>query len=405
MEESDSYHTQNESIEPEDNKKPFVVFAKLNKYFIIPFLCPILCMTANYFLALLVEEKVIKRVEFTGLIIIEFSYVVGGLVYFIIYIKQKVNKEKEHYFKDGIKYLYNKSTKIKNKFKYYLLLLSMSLLMGGNEFIIAFNVGKNLFDLRICFLFFIPLFSMFILKESIYKHHKLSLIIATFGIILLLVPVFLEINKYELIPNILNLVVGICFPLFFVVIKYGSHNYYRHPLKLSLIFGNIAIFLTSLIFVCYSLIKYGDLSYFQNLKDFIDFSAAGNIEIVYFILMFTTGTIMQVFTLLALFYFSPTLIMVNDIIHPMLLDVVIAIRDGRPSMPNFILYFAGYLIVFFSALIYNEIIIFNVCGLSNNTRKFVFQRADKEIQQIEESFNTDSSLNLEDDSSKNKEEA
>ena len=76
---------------------------------------------------------------------------------------------------------------------------------------------------------------------------------------------------------------GICFPLFFVVIKYASHNYYRHPLKLSLIFGIIAIFLTSLIFVCYSLIKYGDLSYFQYLKDFIDFSAAGNIEIVYFI--------------------------------------------------------------------------------------------------------------------------
>ena len=48
--------------------------------------------------------------------------------------------------------------------------------------------------------------------------------------------------------------------------------------------------------------------------------------------MFTTGTIMQVFTLLALFYFSPTLIMVTDIIHPMLLDVVIAIRDGRPSI-------------------------------------------------------------------------
>jgi ABC-type Fe3+-siderophore transport system permease subunit len=112
MEESDSNHTQNESIEPEDNKKSLVVFAKLNKYFIISFLCHILCMAANYFLALLVKEKVIKRVEFTGLIIIEFSYVVGGLVYFIIYIKQKANKEKEHYFKEGIKYLYNKSTKI-----------------------------------------------------------------------------------------------------------------------------------------------------------------------------------------------------------------------------------------------------------------------------------------------------
>jgi drug/metabolite transporter (DMT)-like permease len=238
---------------------------------------------------------------------------------------------------------------------------------------------------------------MLILKERIYKHHKLSLIIATFGIVLILVPVFLEIDKYELTPNILNFVVGVCFPLFFVVIKYGSDKYYRHPLKLSLIFGIIAIFLTCIIFICYSLIKYRNLSYFENLKDFIDFSEAGKSEIVYFILMFATGTIMQVFTLLGLFYFSPTLIMVTDIIHPMLLDVVIAFKEGS-SMPNFILYFAGYLIVFFSALIYNEIIVFNCCGLSNDTKKFVLQRADKEIQQIEESFKSDSSLNLDDDS-------
>ena len=209
---------------------------------------------------------------------------------------------------------------------------------------------------------------MLILKERIYKHHKLSLIIATFGIVLILVPVFLEIEKYELIPNILNFVVGVCFPLFFVVIKYGSDKYYRHPLKLSLIFGIIAIFLTCIIFVCYSLIKYRDLSYFENLKNFIDFSEAENREI--FILMFATGTIMQVFTLLALFYFSPTLIMVTDIIHPMLLDVLITIRDG-PSMPNIILYFAGYLVLLFSALIYNEIIVFNVCN-GNDYASFYF---------------------------------
>ena len=31
-------------------------FTKLNKYFIIPFICPIICMIGNYFLDLMSEQ-------------------------------------------------------------------------------------------------------------------------------------------------------------------------------------------------------------------------------------------------------------------------------------------------------------------------------------------------------------
>ena len=36
----------------------------------------------------------------------------------------------------------------------------------------------------------------------------------------------------------------------------------------------------------------------------------------------------------------------------------------------------------FSALIYNEIIIFNFCGLSKNTKKVVNERMDEEILEM-----------------------
>ena len=45
----------------------------------------------------------------------------------------------------------------------------------------------------------------------------------------------------------------------------------------------------------------------------------------------------------------------------------------------------GYLIVLFSSLIYNELIIFNFCGLSKETKKFVDQRGKMDIQQMNNS--------------------
>ena len=44
----------------------------------------------------------------------------------------------------------------------------------------------------------------------------------------------------------------------------------------------------------------------------------------------------------------------------------------------------GYIIGIFSSLIYNKIIIFNFCGLSKNTKKFVNQRMDEEILEMED---------------------
>ena len=53
----------------------------------------------------------------------------------------------------------------------------------------------------------------------------------------------------------------------------------------------------------------------------------------------------------------------------------------------------GYLIVLFSSLIYNEIIILNFLGLSKNTKIFVEQRVNKEEKQIEDANLSDSNQN------------
>ena len=82
-------------------------------------------------------------------------------------------------------------------------------------------------------------------------------------------------------------------------------------------------------------------------------------------------------TLSSLFYFSPNLITVTNIIHPILLFIYGIIVNG-PKKPKAVLFPIGLIICLFSPLIYNEIIILNFWGLSKNTRKFVKQRVELE---------------------------
>ena len=396
MEETDLKENTSETEEQEKDKKPLITFAKLNKYFLIPFLCPIFCMSTNFLIRELSNSNITKRLEFIGLIYVELSYFAGGLFHFVSKFLTKSNKIKERVSSNGIKYIYSDKKNYKSS-RALMLIILLSFLMGISEFVGLFTMGKHLFEFRLYFLFFIPLFSKLILRENIYKHQYLSLIIAAAGIIFLFVPVCLVLDSCDIVPNILNLVSGFSYSLFLVVIKYMTQKYYISPFKLSLIFGILSIIFTCIIFIFFSLIKYHDLSYFNNI---IDFSEVKNKEIIiylYLILCFLSATTLRVFTLLAIFYFSPTLIIVTDIISPMLLWVVLTIQNCD-SIITAIINPIGYVIVLFSSLIYNEIIIFNFWGLSHNTKKFVDQRVSTEIKQIEDALLSENSQNNDDDS-------
>ena len=165
------------------------------------------------------------------------------------------------------------------------------------------------------------------------------------------------------------------FSLFYVLIKYLVEKYYISPLKISLITGILALFLDCIVSIIYSLIRYHDLSYLKNAFDFSQEENKFKISI-YIILYNLFKLLQQFFVLLALFYFSPTLLIITNIISPFLSWIVFGIQDidSYFKMPDVVLYPIGYIIVIFSALIYNEIIIFNFCGLNKDTKKFVNQR-------------------------------
>ena len=65
------------------------------------------------------------------------------------------------------------------------------------------------------------------------------------------------------------------------------------------------------------------------------------------------------------------------------------IENNNKTKLELAIYPIGYIIVLFSSLIYNEIVIFNFCGLSQNTKKFVDQRMIKEISEMNKLTNND----------------
>ena len=91
--------------EQENKKTSLITFAKLNKFFLIPFIAPIFCMSTNYCIALLIETNTIKKLEFLGVIYIEITYMLVGLLHFIPYFRKNIGKGND-----------SKRTNISNKY-------------------------------------------------------------------------------------------------------------------------------------------------------------------------------------------------------------------------------------------------------------------------------------------------
>ena len=319
--------------------------------------------------------------------------VAAGLFYFISYFRKNINNKNIKNI--GINYIYNKNSpylKNKNKIKILILLLSLMHVLDDLLWIfiiISLNGIYKVLEERLFYLFFIPLFSKIILKENIYKHHYFSMLILLIGVIFIIIPKCLDLeNDYiVVVVNILNFIKAINFSLFLIIFKYLIEKYYLYPLKISLIIGIISTIINTIGYVIYSLTR-DDFSFFT---DCFDFSGKNKLVIsIYFIFYFVFGFLSSLFLFLSLFYFSPNIIIISNSITPLFIWIAMAIIM-KPTTEVMILNPIGYLIILISSLIYNELIIFNCCGLNKNTKKFVNKRINKELEEIKNNEDNSSS--------------
>ena len=237
---------------------------------------------------------------------------------------------------------------------------------------------KKVFEERLYFLFFIPLFSKYLLKIKIVNHQILSLLIAFIGLILLFIPIILVIGEEDIIINIIIFVSSIGVSLLLVLCKYLTHNYYMSPYLCILFLGIISITITIIGFLLYSLINNHNLDIIIDSFNFSKIETNGDILCLYILATFLFASILQVLTILIIYYFSPTLYTVTDIIIPLLTWILKSSKDGETTT-NIILKSLGFSIVFISSLIYNEIIICNFYGFNVNAKKCIEERQKEEL--------------------------
>ena len=382
-------------------RKHFIIsFGKLNKYYIIPFICPIICMVAHYILGLINRD--LKNKQLLLILFRESTYVITGLLYYVTIFQTKVKEGKESFDKQRnnlLNLVHNKNNNNnlvdkKSSLKKWLLIILVSFLLIIYETVPLFNIDKHIFDERFFILICIPSLSKFILNENIFKHHFFALMISMIGMIVLFIPVALVINSDDIIANILKCIFSIGCSLFLVIIKYITNVYYISIFQVCLFFSIMSIGFTIFGFSIYSLIYYKVFTYIKNNFDFSDVKNGTKI-IIFFVITFILSIIVDFLLLIIILYFSPILFMVTDIIHPLSMFIIKSIADGV-SMPNVVLYPIGYIIVLFGSLIYNEVFILNFCDLNKNTKKFVEMRQNIESLDLR-------SLELEENNKSNKE--
>jgi hypothetical protein len=365
-------------------------------------MCPIFCFLGNYFTELYVKipnensiDDKIKKKLFLLSFIISLPYFGGGLLYFITYIRTKTEASKKssenktdkraYSISSSVTYIYNEPIGQNNTLKIFSILLLISLLI--NFFVIcsllAFN--KNVFERRLYYLILLPIFSKIILKNELFSHQILSLCISIIGIIFLFIPIALIIKKDDIIINILLFLSIFVYSFVDVMVKYLTHKYYLSPYFCLLFIG----FFSFIIFLIGFIIYYS----ITNFHDFIEnFKNESLISVIYIISTIISFTILKVLSFLVIYYFSPTLLMVTDIIHPIIkwfTSLSENEKDKQNKTLEIILNSIGYFLVLFSSLIYNEIIILNFYGLNKNTKKYLEKKQREEFSSILDYYDDD----------------
>ena len=358
-------------------KKSFITFTNFNKYLFFPFLSSILVGPAFYF-SQLIGQNGIKRNDFYIIILYDISNIIVGLVYFIPCFMEKDNKNNDKNVNNkGIKYIHN-NIKIVNKKKVIFLFSIICIVVILNTLIIGNN--KTTDQMLLFIIIFITIFSKFILKENLYKHHYLSFVIDIVGVIMTLIPNYLGFSKDILINYLFDLISGICVSLIYVLLKYFSQVYYISIFRISFLLGIVTTLFTIIGFIIYSLFKYHDLRYFNECFDFSEVDSI-IIIIIYLLLILLFFVFSQLFVFISLFNFSPTLLIIAQIISPLAFFTLNTINNGI-AMPDIVVCPIGYFIALFSSLVFNELIILNFFGLNKNTKKFVNERIKLELIEI-----------------------
>lgn len=386
-------------------------FKHWSKLHFIALAVPLCCMLTTYiqknelkyYDEILKKKKKISKIK-------EFPYFFNIFIskilsIFLVLISKKISKSKSS--KDLIQIetkakrryhldVYNTSKKIKVAF----LIIGISILELIFKIEGYLTIGKpNYIELKLGFILLVPFLSVFILKKQLYRHHYLSFGICLIAFILVCISITFYSDKPKPLQQLRHLAFSIPLGLAFVLIKYLYENSFLDAFSFLFYDGILCILFPFLTISFISIFK-GKEYFYDNLDGisllFHDDSILGKFFLV---IIFSFGY--HLTNALTIYIFNPSLMVMTDILSPIFRWVIEVFIDEEYNEENFVFIAVfkglGFLLIIFSAVVFNELLILYFCGFDKNIESNIHKRAKDEFLGNNESGNESYSITKEED--------
>ena len=366
---------------------------KMNKYYLLPFLVPIVCYSTKFCSDPLknnrgkisnvndVSNENLHTYVFLYQMINSTSIIFSGLLYFISIIRRQTDNKanigtlSERSNSSDYSFMAKKKP---NRLLEYSIICFMSIIITLYNVLKGYGTGHKTLEKRLYFLFFFCLINIFLFKKPFYRHQKFALAIAFVGMVIIFALFFIYLNKsnYDYIYDVLLFFGSFLYSLYLVLVKYMSENKGYSPFLLLFLIGIISTAATVVGFLILSHVRLGNINYVSNIfhcrQDI--FVCFGNLY-DYIIGYFLINAVLQILIFLVCYYFSPEVFAISDIISPFL-SCITNIAKGKENIVVKIVFdIIGYIIITIGSFIYNEIIVCNFWDLNKNTWKSIVKKA------------------------------
>ena len=274
--------------------------------------------------------------------------------------------------KSNYELIYNDPSLVKNRYSLILLISVLDILAKSHE--LLYFLFFNLYRIDLLKTFWVVsidilsriLFSYFILKSQLYKHHIISIIILLIGF---LINAYFGIcgldSKNDWIFLLFMIISRILFALEDTINKILLTNKLLLAHYLMFLRGSLSFIIISFLFLVLSLTSSIDIDYYNNIIQSSDFG----IEFLrkLFLVIFSSFKSFCIFRII--YIFSPQHVGFCNIIS-CLIELIKYLIENKAinNITHFIFDMITLIFIFLGTLIFNEMIIINAFGLNENTK-------------------------------------
>ena len=388
----------------EGTKAKCIFSCDIKKISFYPFLLPVIYMTFRFYKDRIIDSSYPRNVKNMKYNLPFLFYLYLPKIFAIILIPIiKYKTEGDSHEENRISKNYHVLSIQKNKRKMILLICLISLLEviqdNGDLLLYYYQwLGpiKWLVEKKTGLILFVPFLCYFILKIDLYSHHILALILGFIGTFIsnfCRFPLgFCTLEDYPY--HLLNIFFSFLLSLSFVLIKYVMINFVMMSPYLFLFYNGIFNIVNSFVFILLEYVivihlpydpnKYGDYkgNYFEeNYLGIFNLLKGQKSEFyIYGVLVFIILFFYYIITTLTIYNFNPFLLIIVETCLPIDNDMIEIfykekLKNKEKIIPRALWQFIGYIIIIFSALILNEIIILNFYGFNKNIRENISSRS------------------------------